>query len=117
LIVPVSGAFNIDSNTDEYEYLFNAQAYAANATKNLPCTLWTPGAVSLSVQGTASFGIQLQDWSGPSNPAGQSNMWVATAAPFFLNVAGNIGRLQPTLVVTNAAGAQTIQVGVMGQAA
>jgi hypothetical protein len=117
IIVPVSGSFNIDSNTDAYEYLFNTQAYAANATKNLPLTPWTPGPVALSVQGTASFGVQLQDWAGPGVPAGQSVEWIATAAPFFLNVQGNIGRQQPTLVVTNAAGAQTIQVGVIGQAA
>lgn len=117
LVTPLAGNQNVDNNTDLYEYLFNNQAYIANQTVNLSLTPWTPGPCLLSVQGTALFGVQMQDWSGASVVAGQCLALQATAAPWEINVPVNIGRQQPTLVVTNGAAGQNIQAGVIGAAA
>lgn len=117
LVIPLAGNQNVDNNTDQYEYLFNNQAYGISQTIDLPLTPWTPGPCLLSVQGTAAYAVQMQDWQGPGSPVGQTFALIVSAAPWEINAPINIGRRQPTLVVANGAGAQTIQASVIGAAA
>jgi hypothetical protein len=115
VVVPLSSFGNARDGQDQLEYVYAASALAANAVLAVPLPLWTPGPATLSMFGTAAYSAVLQDLLEPGVIVGQGFGSSVPAAPWSVTQLVMLGRYQPTLTITNGAGAQTVTYGVIGQ--